>query len=396
MANYLQTNSLQEALQDPAADVNSCLKWKIMELSSQLQTQFLVKKLDKFLQAYKAKHRFERASFEDFCLEWQKESGIDLVSLVREWYQAKGVPCYWVRDVKHERTVDDAGRELVLSSFKVWNRSNRNGVIYLEARLSNQKMFLIPANSAREIRMVSRRNEYNYFNNISLRFGLSHNFPEIQTFTLSENLPQGHLYEEGCFEIDTTAFTPDPQEIIVEDNSESFRINNESTLKKMVQGEQQLQLKTMLHYPGTWTPFFHGSAHGDGEKTYYLKLWEAGGKDVEWQAELPEAGEYELFVFTNYDFYDKVWYAIPAGPDSPKLKEYQTRAQKNAYAQTYLVSHENGNEEVIIEMDRNGDGWVSLGKYRFPKGANKLTLIDKGAYVGQYLYADAVKWVRTK
>ena len=58
--------------------------------------------------------------------------------------------------------------------------------------------------------------------------------------------------------------------------------------------------------------------------------------------------------------------------------------------------HEAGEEEVKVEMDRSGDGWVSLGKYRFPKGANKITLLDKGAYVGQYLYADAVKWKRVE
>ena len=45
---------------------------------------------------------------------------------------------------------------------------------------------------------------------------------------------------------------------------------------------------------------------------------------------------------------------------------------------------------------RAEDGWVSLGRYRFPAGKAKVILSGKGVDQYQYLYADAVKWVKVR
>ena len=72
------------------------------------------------------------------------------------------------------------------------------------------------------------------------------------------------------------------------------------------------------------------------------------------------------------------------------------RRRKITPLQTYVFTHKEGQEEVVLEVDRSGNGWVSLGKYDFPRGVAKMTLLEKGAYPEQEIYADAVKWVRVK
>ena len=59
----------------------------------------------------------------------------------------------------------------------------------------------------------------------------------------------------------------------------------------------------------------------------------------------------------------------------------------------FIVSHEDGTEEIAFDMEDASQGWVLLGTFRITAGTNTIEQTDKGK--GAFLTADAVKWVRT-
>jgi|GEM_PF-1212841 len=397
--DYLNKHSLMEALQNPQLDVEQCLKIKSIELAKRIALVVPIAQFNRFLVNYKEKNIFSKASFEDFCREFQATKGIDILPLVREWYHERGVPTYQVSEVKHFTTKDENERPLLLSTFTIWNQGNCDGIIYASMGNDKPQAFRIPANSVQEIRTTSTKRVQDV-NGYMIRLGLSLNFPATLDLEIPAHLEKTELLPVGIFDADTTIFSTPVNEFIVEDNSEGFRLINTSKIKQLVQEKEKLEQKDPGWYPPTWSLYTHGEAHGNNIRTYYCKLSRTGEHPIEWHVKLPETGEYELYIYTNYRFFKTCWTSgFTAGllPEWKKeLEGYAKNAAKIFPVQTYVFTHEKGEEKVDIEIDRSGDGWVSLGKYHFSKGKNKLTLLDKGAYVGQYLYADAVKWVRIK
>ncbi len=59
----------------------------------------------------------------------------------------------------------------------------------------------------------------------------------------------------------------------------------------------------------------------------------------------------------------------------------------------YLVNHDGGQSEVIVNQEQNGEQWNLLGQYTFAAGTGSVVLTSDGA--NQYIFADAVRWYRT-
>jgi len=398
--DYFQHHSLREFLQT-SSDKERFVQGKVKELAKRLHALSVFEELEDFIHKYKKEHYYEHIRFETFCEEWHKEHEVDLLPIFREWYDEQGIPCYSIRDLQHYLVRDEEDRKHVLTTFKIWNRSDHDGYILIQLGRMYRGIHTIPANSKKVIRTLSPLGDRMFSKVYYIHTGLSSNFPEIYEYHVSEVLPEGKWLPIGIFDADEQDFAPNPKEFLVENNGKGFSItqSNKTTLKELVQEERKKRMtKNQGDHPRTWTEFLHEEAHGDTTRTYHVKLWEKGGKDIEWKVDLPTDGEYELFVYTNYKFYENIWNPMfslsRSSEEWARIREYSARAKKNPFTQFYVFTHEGGQEEVAIEMDRSGNGWVSLGKFRFPKGTAKLTLLDKGTYTGQYLYADAVKWVQ--
>lgn len=101
---------------------------------------------------------------------------------------------------------------------------------------------------------------------------------------------------------------------------------------------------------------------------------------------MPEAGAYELFVYNNRSRAD----------DNNSRSFYRRGKKKRNSVQKYCFVHAGSVKEVDLDLLHAEDGWASLGTYRFPAGKARVTLCGKGVDRHQYLYADAVKWVKVE
>lgn len=59
----------------------------------------------------------------------------------------------------------------------------------------------------------------------------------------------------------------------------------------------------------------------------------------------------------------------------------------------FLVNHDGGQDEVVVNQEQNGGQWNLLGQYDIAAGTGSVVLTNEGA--NQYIMADAIRWYRT-
>ena len=387
---YFQKNSLATAFSDTRTQpfIKQLISLKTEELIKQLSLLLPFEQLKEQLKNQSEQHPFERISFEQFCEEYEKTSGINILPIIQQWYQESGIFSFRIRDLKFYATKNNRDQEAILADFKIWNKSHNDGIISVTLDHSAPQFYSISANSAKEVKAIFNKNELKKF---SISTGLSQNLPnryECTNITITSTIP---IPLTGLFDTDTAVFAPVAGEYIVDNESKDFCIlNNRSNLQKIIEEEALPQEKLAGSSPKKWTRYIHPQAYGEPVKSYYCKLSGTGESSIEWKTQLLTEGMYELFIFTNYDFFDYCNKAVfhKKGEKPP--------VRTNPITQTYLFDHSEGKERITIEINHSGNGWVSLGKYHFPAGTTKITLTDKGAYPEQNLYADAVKWIKIK
>ena len=72
--------------------------------------------------------------------------------------------------------------------------------------------------------------------------------------------------------------------------------------------------------------------------------------------------------------------------DINKRDERKIRMKKNGESEN----------EIIYSMYQRPNDWMPVGTYYFEKGRVRMKLYDRGAFPGQLIFADAVKWVKQK
>ena len=179
---------------------------------------------------------------------------------------------------------------------------------------------------------------------------------------------------------------PDPNVFIVDNEDQGFHIIESAQALTRLVREQNKNNKNTSNSK-TWTRnYYNKGGIGEPIRSYHKKLAGTGESNVEWETTLPEAGIYELFVYHDEMTFKRNGY----------IKKYVNRKELTSPkpTQTYLFLHKGGNEKITLETEEAGYGWISLGKFPFPAGKTKVTLLDIGSGPYQAIIADAVKWVK--
>ena len=59
-----------------------------------------------------------------------------------------------------------------------------------------------------------------------------------------------------------------------------------------------------------------------------------------------------------------------------------------------LEDNQGRKEDFSLHVAMLRSDWVAIGVYFLQKGEVKIALQDRGAFLGQLIFADAVKWVK--
>ena len=190
---------------------------------------------------------------------------------------------------------------------------------------------------------------------------------------------------EGERLLDQPPVLEEPGTIIVDNEDPGFEVHSfesESYLKKLLNlsnGDEDEYIGVRFwRMPTRWrmTPVsdFYGkyrhSAHyiGSGK----------GENRVSWKAELPRSGEYDLYYYVT------------------ELRGMWRRGRRGRGRENpakdfhFTIHHDDGAEELKIDVDGAEQGWYLLGTFYFSRGTAAVELTDQSK--GRLVYADAVKW----
>ncbi len=379
-ARYLLNRSLEDALQTPDNEVGvkRVLFFKGYNFLKYILCSVSREELERFNTGFIQSHLFRGFSYEEYCEELEKRFGVSLLELTRELYRERGLPAYYFRDARVDDVEAPGGKEGFVFSIKAWNKGNCSGILSIRRRYVNEgRHYLVPAGACKEIKV--------YFEGPSDRWIImvetngSQNVPSHYDF--EPFAKKGRIKEpvDGFFDADTFAFAPEPGVYIVDNDDPGCRVLEDSRAMQ--------KLRRQTSYKNTrWRWTTSQGAYGELSRSYLEKKSGKGDSDVEWEVDLPEAGAYELFVYNNKLLADR----------KNMVSFYSRGKKKRNPVQKYRFVHAGGVKEVDLDLLHAEDGWASLGRYRFPAGKARVTLRGKGVDRHQYLYADAVKWVKVK
>lgn len=385
---YLQCNSLKKALYDKSLspeELKNIIRKKSRELYLRVMLQVREDPFRQFYFDFIANNVFREITEEEFFSSFYQVLGVNLDSLVKEWYKADRLPLLDIRDARAIK-IGDTDRSLLpdmLYSFRVFNRSDVPGLV----TTTDYQGWIIPPHEGRVIRTRNRKDGSSFSSGCLVEMPLAQNLPTAINLKI-EDLENLHVDTvAGVFSLDSSTFFQgeNMDEIIVDNEDSGFRLvktkefNIASLFRKEVKRKKYYKRHLLRD---VWLPVIDEHFYGFPIQSALFKRAGSGKQKVEWNAQLPQEGEYEVFFY----------YIKPYSGTKDPLREFY-----------YSVFDGKEEHDVVVSVNGNEpEGWISLGVFDFSKNA-RVTLSDRdrknenGKYkYSQELVADAIKWARVK
>ena len=402
---YLESHSFKTALSD--ANIKPAIFYELLKLKSKafrnyIHTQMPPEEFTFFLNEFFKKHQFTNISFRQFARELEYEYGIDLMPFIQSWFFEDHSPTLFIKEVNANQVVIEEETKYQIK-FKINNPSDVNAIITVDIQQGGggfgafmgggqrgrggfggnnttdpPETYIIPAHQAREIKIIVDERPAS----VRINTNISHNLPASYTYHFSKIETTVSDTLIGTFPIDPESFKPDAQEIIVDNEDANFKTiasNNRHKLKDLFQQEQKEKYQDFNFWwiPSKWTAVAADYCYGETVCSAVYKRKGSGNNAVQWIAQIPRAGYYEIAVWNTKQ-------SIQRGPRRGREQE-----ERN---QTYTISYGDEKESITIDLEREESGWISFGNFFLPKGNAIVTLTDKVS--GKYVIADAVKFTR--
>lgn len=220
---------------------------------------------------------------------------------------------------------------------------------------------------------------------------LSKNVPSDIRFPLADfdEAPAGFIVKEGLTLLDKEITWVAANEVVVDNEDQGFSVVNtvgKKTLKEYIlssrdeedeiNGSEYKSLSFWRPAP-RWTPVLNSMAFGKYTKSIYYKKPGEGNAKAKFKAQLTETGRYKLYAM------------IP-----PKnFGNFGRNRNDNVDGDySFIVYHDDGEQEVIVPLDKEEWEWAFLGEFYFSNGEAIVELSDKTTK--NIVIADAVKWVK--
>jgi hypothetical protein len=402
---HLKDRSFADNINDPdqKAVVRLVLRAKTDEMFAILEAKSGEKEFMGTLNEFIVSNKYSSVGPDDLFETMQRDYDIDLKEELRMWYTGTGLPGYVVTDgVYYEIIHND--RTYTQARFTIHNLEPVDSYILVRGREFDSSEWVtyqtsIKGNQSKEIGMIFDSQP----GIIYIYTLLSQNIPNTITIGLkNEKKFENNRIIDGERVVEEQFVYEKPGEIIVDNEDDGFQIIEEKPrwhfLRSFIQPEE-----TTVEFPRgfsgftfedfeTWSYYSNGRFFGLYAKTAHIISGGNGQNKVQWTAELPEDGKYDLYYYSFY-------YEVSSFPRSWELEKKYPKFKDAAAVDDYnfIVYHDNEAEKVtrIIAnsyQQYNNPVEVYLGRYTFSKGQAKIELTDETN--GLYVFADAVKWVK--
>ncbi|MDR2928427.1 MAG: hypothetical protein LBV41_09570 [Cytophagaceae bacterium] len=375
------------------------------ELFRTLQLNVEPQNIDDVLNTMLAKQNFELAPVDTFMHRLNQTTGNALSPLVDNWLHNTASAAFLFGETRASR-INDGNRERFQVRLQAQNTGNGDGILSVAVReqprdgdhiptasrrngsfnqkeeiitMTVDKTYMIRAGETVEIGIVSNSEP----RELVINTFVAHNVPVSQTIPINNIGEERSAAFEGIRPYSGTILTSQPYEYIVDNEDAGFSIINQ-------QEKNTLKDWWLLHTaPDTgdkyksindWRPahkweFVLGNYYGNYVRSMVYIRKGNGANKVQWKTELPESGNYTVYVYL---------------PNKHRRWNNQDD-NDHAGSYSYTVVHDDGEEAVQVKVVREA-GWHALGSFYISKGTASIMLSDKTDE--HIVIADAVKWVR--
>lgn len=368
-----------------------------------------------FLSDYLFEHISRDIDAESFLAALNERFNADFTTLVEDWYTRKEIPTYLLSDIRCSEIVEgDRARFQVMLSLT--NTGSTEGTVSVTANLgggggggdrmgfgppgmgfmsgsdsgTNTRLVSLKAGQSKEIGMVLDSQP----RQVMINTFLSGNLPAIvsKNITKPDKKPGGEIFD-GERILDRPLRSSQPGEIVVDNEDTGFSTSSKtrkSFLKRFLKTDGGENAKEYIGFrfhnaPETWRPTVMDIFYGLERRSAYYVRGGKGDNRAVWETEIPANATYAVFCYCSSPNMPM----MRRGPRPPREQERQESMLEEFH---YMVRHDDGDTEVIMDMKNTPEGWAELGTFYFSAGPASVELTDKTR--GRVVFADAVKWVK--
>lgn len=369
---------------------------KIIELKGDYLLKYLEMRIGKdafksFLYDLINQYTYKIISYDDLRAAIQTKFGLDIDPVINQAYSQVDQPAFIISDVK-EYQVRDGNRNRFQVKFQVENIEDVDGMIKVSFNYNRENqnipglnaedqssLSLVPKRQKKEIRFLLDEKP----DRIVVNTLISKNIPSVISLSLGQfMLKENEKPVEGEVVLQAGTDTA-VEEIIVDNEDEGFttfspisepylrkaimeRTNNRGNQKyhgEWRSSASQWRVTTGSGYYGKYIRSAHFTRSGSGEKI------------ATWQPDLKESAYYDIYVHLT-----------------GSNRNFSNRGKQKSIIYKYQVFHDDGEDEITVDISKAERGWNFMGSFYFSKGAGKVTLSDQSE--NRSVFADAVKWVK--
>ncbi len=403
----LMKQNLAEILVDPDKKeiVNSVLKLKGAYLFNLIQSKVEVDDFNNFISDVLQTNTFKDTDVDLFVEQLLKTLNFDLEPHFNDWYQSRELPGMLVADVQGYKILDN-DRTRYQVRFKIQNTEEVEGLVSASFRIGggrghfgprggddqpDEQFISLAPGQIKEVGIILDDQP----RSLTLNTLVSKNMPT----SISRRFEQLELKEKvKAFEGERLLTEPikliAPGEIIVDNEDPGFEVLTHqkiSFLKKLFQSNKEEEEEyigfNFWRPPNNWRKTTFSDFYGKYvHSAHYVKAGK-GEKKVAWSAEITASGNYDVYYHTSDVRMPWMRRGRRGGKDGQRRRGRQYLEQFHL-----IVYHDDGTDEVNLNVEESEDNWNFLGTYYISEGTAKVEMTDESK--GRVVFADAVKWVK--
>lgn len=396
----LKDKSLKQIIAEESdrQKVNKVLRAKGAYLLNWMEKQVGDEGFNNFLLEYLYNNSFREIKYEELTGVLSGEFKMDIGNFLSDWYNANRLPAFGFDGLTVFETIKQSQAVFVVRT-KVTNYSKVDGLVkytfmlgegsrggrsqmgggFMESQ-NDERIFLIEGGKTKELQMVLKESPRSVIQN-SL---LAENIPSsLMVYGLrSEKLEKLEAidYEK---EVEQAVTLGEADALIVDNRDAGFSVNDPAMNNPIRQFVEKRKKKADFEFvgegfgpaPSTWSLVPNADYFGIIEHSAMVVRSGDGSKTASWIKKLPAHGYYDIYVYLSQQrrFGQGRRNSEPSG-------EY-----------VYKVMHDDGNDEILLEVKGFENGWNLLGSFYFSSDSSTVVLSDAGG--ADRVVADAVKWV---
>jgi ABC-type transport system involved in multi-copper enzyme maturation permease subunit len=393
--------------------VNKVLRAKGAYLLTWIEKHVNDENFNDYLLDYLYDNSFRQIRYEELIVSLTAQFNVEMGSFLTDWYNADRLPAFGMGQVEVFETIYETNTVYVVRT-RVSNYNDVDGLVKFTFQLGGgrggggggggfmggggfgaaaepeERIFMIEGNTTKELQMVMADAP----RSIMFNTMLSENIPAT-TMSFGATVVAVSQLKAEEYEIFTNdeVVLGEVGALIVDNRDKGFSVHDPSLdnpLRQFVESRKAQPVSEFVgegfgQAPSTWGLSANAQYYGKIELSAMVVRSGSGNKTATWKTELDKTGYYEIYVYLNQQ---RRGWSGPGGPGGQGGGGRRNNDPVGSYF--YQVHHDDGVEEVELEVKSFENGWNLLGSFYLSSETATVVLTDKGG--ADRVVADAVKW----